>query len=153
MPRTTNATTALTALALCAVLGLTATGCVTVAPHRTPEAVPPAPAPAPPPAVVHPQIVRQPALESLDRPPGPAPSASASRSARPAAPPPRTEHRRPPAAVREGTRQRAERPRNRPVAPALPPGAVPDVCGLAEAYGGWSRNSAQARICRNAARR
>ncbi|MEW1547630.1 hypothetical protein [Streptomyces tsukubensis] len=151
MPRTTNATAALTALTVWAVLGLSATGCVTVAPQRSAEPAPPPPASAPPPPVVHPQIVRQPALESLVRPSGPAPSPSASRTVRPAAPPPRTERRRPPTAAPERPRHRPVQPPRRPV-PAVPPGSVPDVCGLAEAYGGWSRNSAQARICRDAAR-
>ncbi|MYS67042.1 hypothetical protein GTW66_24425 [Streptomyces sp. SID5473] len=82
MPRTTNATAALTALTVWAVLGLSVTGCVTVAPQRSAEPAPPPPTSAPPPPVVHPQIVRQPALESLVRPSGPAPSPSASRTVR-----------------------------------------------------------------------
>ncbi|QDY80730.1 hypothetical protein FQU76_03490 [Streptomyces qinzhouensis] len=142
----------MTALTVWAVLGLTVTGCVTVAPQRSAEPAPPPPTSAPPPAVVHPQIVRQPALESLVGPPGATPAPSAPRTARPAAPPPRTERRRPPAAAPERPRARPAQPPRRPVT-VVPRGAVPDVCGLAEAYGGWRRDSAQARICRDAARR
>ncbi|WP_175411774.1 hypothetical protein [Streptomyces sp. TRM64462] len=37
--------------------------------------------------------------------------------------------------------------------PVPAPVTVPDVCGLAERYGGWRPGSREARACREAARR
>ncbi|MFE0426410.1 hypothetical protein [Streptomyces sp. NPDC058953] len=150
MPRTTNAARALGALTIWAAAGLAVTGCVNVTPHRAPDPAPPART-GPPPAAVRPQIVRQPAVESLDRLPGATRSPGA-RPAPPAAakpPAPRVPRHRDP--VTDPPRRRPAPPPRRP-APRVAPGGIPDVCGLAEAHGGWHRNSPQARACRDAAR-
>lgn len=150
MPPTTNAAITLGTLTFWAAAGLAVTGCVSVSPADPPRSGPATRTNAPSPVVVRPHIVRQPAVESLDRAPGPAPSSSA----RPAAPP-RPDRPAPPATgARTVPDDRPRRvPPRRPPALRVTPDAVPDVCGLAETYGGWPPDSPQARICRDAARR
>ncbi|MFF0561236.1 hypothetical protein ACH4ZU_19290 [Streptomyces sp. NPDC020472] len=136
-------------------------GCVSV------DAPPTAPVPAPaagtvPAQDVAPQIVEGPAREALEAAlPAPPPSA-APRAAPPAGQhrrtvtPPRPEKPRPAPLPPQHERPR---PAARPDLPALPeleglprnpPVSRADVCDLGERYGGWDRDSSQARICHGA---
>ncbi|MFI6685102.1 hypothetical protein [Streptomyces sp. NPDC050485] len=148
MHRTTNALKLLTAAAALTVCGCVS-GCVSVEARPAP-ARPPAP-PARHQERVGPQIVQAPAREGLDTvPPAntpPPPLPAAPEAVEPEAP-----------AVPHHRRGRTEAPAPRPAAkprkkhprpaPALP--SMGDICALGTGYGGWSKDSPQARICREA---
>ncbi|MEW2512183.1 hypothetical protein [Streptomyces sp. NPDC046870] len=146
MHRTTTTAALLVTVAVSAL-----SGCVTVR-HAGPTAPPPDSAPSQP-AVprpdgsAEPRVVQAPVREALERT---GPSRRPERSGPPArhrAPAAPEVTRRPPAPPGPPLPAPSRRPHT-PV--ALPPPAVtgpPDVCALGRTYGGWQRDSPQARIC------
>ncbi|PWI19911.1 hypothetical protein DI272_41410 [Streptomyces sp. Act143] len=159
MHRTTTTATLLVTVAVSAL-----SGCVTVQrpPVPGPPAAPSLPATAPrPDGQAEPQIVQAPAREALELI-GPSPdakpgTADPGRAAPPSAAPepaprqqaPRThpEHPAHPAHPEAGRPQHPGRPHVEipDVATAVPKN--PDVCGLGRQYGGWHKDSPEARIC------
>ncbi|MGW5677874.1 hypothetical protein ACWEV4_22765 [Streptomyces sp. NPDC003860] len=156
MQRTTSAragraasrTTLLTlTTAASAALGLTMTGCVAVEPRRPPAPAPHSSPQSTPPAT-GPQIAQGPAREALGSP------ATPTTSSRPR-PADASPHRAPlPPRQRSADAERNPHQPPPPARPAAPvqPAPLPDVCGLAETYGSWNRDSAQAGMCRDAYR-
>ncbi|MEU7021880.1 hypothetical protein ABZ990_14635 [Streptomyces sp. NPDC046203] len=146
MHRTRTTVTFLAGMAMAAL-----SGCVAV------EPVAPRPAPAasagPAGGEAVPQIVPGPAREALEAampdPPEPEPQSSLEKHAEDDGKHPA--HRHPPAHAHPG-HPPAARPHRPPAAPVRPP-ELPesrsDVCRLGAVFGGWSSDSAQARICRN----
>ncbi|MFJ3673187.1 hypothetical protein ACIPSE_42680 [Streptomyces sp. NPDC090106] len=157
MHRTTTTAALLVTVAVSAL-----SGCVTV--QRPPATGQPPAGPAlssapRPEGPAEPQIVQAPAREALELmgpsedakpsapPAGPATPSAAARAPERAAPEARPERPRHPVhpehpGTREGRQPRVELP---DVATAVP--GNPDVCGLAKEYGGWRKDSAEARIC------
>ncbi|WP_189817342.1 hypothetical protein [Streptomyces olivaceoviridis] len=149
MHRTTTTAALLVTVAVSAL-----SGCVTVR-DAAPTGSPPGSAPSRPTATrpngsAEPRVVQAPAREALERT---GPSGRPERSGPPA------RHRAP--AAPEVTHRPAAppgpplpAPSRRPHTPMpLPPPAVtrpPDVCALGRAYGGWRKDSPQARICAQA---
>ncbi|WAZ20263.1 hypothetical protein STRCI_001366 [Streptomyces cinnabarinus] len=149
MHRTTTTAALLVTVAVSAL-----SGCVTV---QRPPASAPGPAPAQPSAArPQPQIVQAPALEALEligptRRPEPRPSTTRRPSRTPPAPAAPAAQAPPPNSPRPAA-PRAERP-----APQRPRVDIPDiaesvrentdVCGLGKRYGGWRKDSPEARIC------
>ncbi|MGW2775555.1 hypothetical protein ACWC4C_24060 [Streptomyces olivaceoviridis] len=145
MHRTTTTTAAL--LVTVAVSALS--GCVTVR-DAAPTGSPSRPTATRPDGSAEPRVVQAPAREALERtgPSGrPEPSGPPARHRTPAAP--EVTHR-PPAPPGPPLPAPSRRPHT-PV--PLPPPAVtgpPDVCALGRTYGGWRKDSPQARICAQA---
>jgi len=153
--RTTTTATLLVTVAVSAL-----SGCVTVQrpPVPGPPAAPSLPAAPRPDGQSEPQIVQAPAREALEL-------IGPSREAKPGAP--ATHRGAPPSAAQERAPQQ-EAPRTHPQHPAHPahpenrqppqprveiPDVAtavpknPDVCGLGKKYGGWRKDSPEARIC------
>ncbi|MWA09674.1 hypothetical protein [Streptomyces sp. BA2] len=148
MHRTTTTATLLASVAVTAL-----SGCVSV--ERQPAPGPSA-ASAPPPAPrtdgdSRPRVVEAPAREALELigpPRDPAPRATGTAPAVPAAPPRSAspERRSDPPPRRHGHRAEAAEP------PALPSAVPtsPDLCALGKQYGGWQPGSPEAVICQDA---
>lgn len=148
MHRTTTTATLLASVAVAAL-----SGCVSV--ERQPAPGPSAES-APPPAPrtdgdSRPRVVEAPAREALELigpPRDPAPRATGTAPALPAAPPrtAKPAQRSDPPPHRHGHRPEATAP------PALPTAAPtkPDLCALGKQYGGWQAGSPEAVICQEA---
>ncbi|ANW21231.1 hypothetical protein BB341_24995 [Streptomyces clavuligerus] len=157
--RTTTTTKAVVSLAVWVMAQLALSGCVTVEP---PPSGPP-PRGGRPEPTADARIVQGPAREVLraapDEPVDPPPPDSAAGGTAPLPPPPppapvpapAAERVRPPTAAGvRGAPRTLPRPAPRPRRVPAPPRVVlpPDVCRLGEAHGGWRRESAQSRACR-----
>ncbi|MFH9086352.1 hypothetical protein [Streptomyces sp. NPDC017673] len=149
MHRTTTTAALLVTVAVSAL-----SGCVTVR-HATPAGSPPDSAPSRPTVTrpdgsAQPRVVQAPAREALERT---GPSRRPERSGPPArhwAPVTPGITHRPPAPPGPPLPAASRRPHT-PV--PLPPPAVTaplDVCALGKTYGGWQKDSPQARICAQA---
>jgi hypothetical protein len=130
------------------------TGCVAVEPRPVPVPRPATSSGSRVPRDVEPQVVQAPVSEALEavgptggpKKPAPRSSPEARRTApgrvRGSEPPP------PPATDRPRQRPR-ERPKEQRTPALSPAPAVSGVCGLGEDFGGWPKDSPEARICRD----